>query len=613
MAKLPIYTQRYSVSSQKATASDFGAVQGQAMTGVGQSLSELGNTLNQIEDRRRSRQDAIDRVRTLDAFNQYADQESVRISTEEDLTNTNTSKVYGKLLDDKVTELVNNFGGSEQAKAELHTQLLTSRSNYSQNMYKSVTSAQFKAMDTHISTIVKTAADRAGDAPDTIQEQFKMIDDEVNIMSSALTPEQEQAYREGGRQQVIMSAANSYLNIGDYASADKIISGPEVAGILSPDTMRSIKSQIIVGQRQEQIAKDKFRTNLNAIELAVGRKLTNVEVQRLAGIQDPARTNPPTAAETVAAFEKAVGRPATEQEVQGIFGIAKKIGTDAESLYGSSLRGKALSRVNEGISYYASGMMPVDRQQQFEADLIEAYGPERIKDPYTGNITEVPRPVPEAVKQALIRVGKSNLLAGATDVVPGQMPQPGVETVDPGVGVSHLTTGQSSVWKDVQKIAGPQAIAEGALERTPFLGGMQQQDITMAQNRIAGIQRNVVTALQNNPKYAEGERTAIEQEVKLLSGVWSNPESARATLISVDENLQQRQDFAYKTMNDRTLPVDVRKQAANIFNMVQNVRSQFDMPPRIMDEKQYKELPDGTEYIAPDGSVRTKGARNAGK
>ena len=231
-----------------------GAIEAQAKGQMASSVGQVGDQLAVIEQRRRNRQDTIERVRSLNAFNLEAEQEFTRMSTEGDLTDTNVPKEYGEFLKNKVEEYVTNHGGTEDSKTELRARLMQAEGSYSQNMYKSVTSAQFKAMNTHMETVIKGLSDVAGDMPDTVSDQFTALDVEIDIMSGALTEEQQVALREAGRQQITISAVNTYLAQGDYDAADTIISGESMADVLDSDTMRQIKTKVIVGRREEEKA-----------------------------------------------------------------------------------------------------------------------------------------------------------------------------------------------------------------------------------------------------------------------------------------------------------------------------------------------------------------------
>jgi hypothetical protein len=260
-----------------------------------------------------------------------------------------------------------------------------------------------------------------------------------------------------------------------------------------------------------------------------------------------------------------------------------------------------MGRLDENVGAFQAGILGGEGDQRFVTDVIEAYGPKQIRDPITGTIVNVPgTPAPPHIKAALNARGLGHVLQPVTD-------DPSFQTGDPDAPIPYLEEGQEGIWQLVPKLAGPVAAVEGVVEGTPFFGGATEQDITMAKQRVVNLRNSVVTALQNNPKFAEGEREAIKQELDILPGIWSNPENAMAKLIAMDSNLEDRQNAEFKTMNDKSLPADVRKGAASKFTLLTNVRSQLNLPPTVSPEEVVNLAP-GTVFITNDGRVmRAKG------
>lgn len=593
MPELPIYQQQYQQSSRRSSAEDFGAIEGAAKQGAGNSMQQLGGVISGIEARKRNRKDTIERVRAINEYAQKAEQERTRMTTEEDLTDTDAPVRYSQFLKDRAAEVIGNHTGSEASKAELTAQIEQYQGTYSRNMYKESTSAQFKVMGEYMDTAIKGMADMAGDMPDTVDIQFQALDIELEKMSAALTPEQEQAYREQGRSEIIKSSLSTYMSSGDYESAEAILAQEGVSETLSPDANRQLKGQIILGKNEQNKTQRVLENKINAIESVSGVKLTATQKMQLAGVSTS--KGPQTVADKIAEYESVTGQAATPEQIQKFYKIDSNDGST--NLYGNSLRGRALSRVDDELSSFESGLLSEDGDNRMIADIMEAYGPQRVKDPVTGMLVQSPGvPAPPHVKRALEARGMSHVLSQSD-----QLDQQAI-SADPNIGVAPLNENEQGLWELMPGLAGPVAAIEGVIEGAPFIGGLTEQDKTRATKRITGLQRNVVTALQNNPKYAEGERNSIQSEVDLLPGLWSNPENALAKIIAVDENLESRQNFALSTMNDRTQPVDVRKSAANIFNLVNNVRSQLNLPPTVTPEEAAK-LPPGTQFITEDGRV----------
>lgn len=591
MAKLPIYTQQYGAQGRKADAQDFDG----SSDAVGRAMSNLGDSLGQlavVEGKRKSREDTIERVRAINAYMTAMDQESTRMQAEDDLTSTDAPGAYSQFGQTTLEDVMAKHNGSEHSKAILEEELTKLKGDYTRSMYKTSTAAQYKQVTTYMDNVKKSISAQAEQNPVGLEGIIANADREVDNMAGALPQEAEAAYRQEFRAAALSSAADRYMLTGDYDAAEAILTSDEAVQNMDIGTRQSSLFKVYAGQREAEKGRIEGEQKIVMATEILGREPTAAERARIAGVNAP--QGQITFAEKVRNMEAVLGRPLTETEMLKFGGITG----DAEALYGNSLRGKSMARVDKNSTAFANGILPPEEDQRFVTDVMEVYGAYQEKDPFTGMMTTKRRPAPPHIIEAMNKRGMGHLLS-EDNVEQG----PSTQHPDPTIGVSPLTQGESSIWDDIGKVAGPVGAIEGMIESMPFVGGMTEQDVTRAKKRASGLQRNTVTALQNNPKYAEGERKAIEQEIGMLPGVWSNPENAKAVLITIDENLESRQNTAYKTMNDRTLPVDTRQAAANVFNIVQNVRSQFGLPPRVKSREEALKLPPGTEIILPDGSL----------
>lgn len=600
MAKLPMYTQKYqSGGGQTASADSFGAIEGQAKEQFGQSAQNLGATLLGIADRRRNRKDTIERVRAINDFNLAAEKEMTRLSTEGDLTDPEIAGQYNKWLENYKGNILQNHTGTDQSRFELEARLTGMQGTFHSNLNKSVTSAQFKAMGTYLDSTIKSFADMAGDIPESLEAQFQGLDTEISDMSAALTQEQEEAYRTQGRSAIAMSAIDTYLASGDYDAANAVLSHDIVEGALSPDQMRTIKGKIIVAQTEKDNLMKEINAELSAYEQVLGTPMTKAQKQQYMSnkLNMGAPASSLSLPQKIANLEGVLGRPLTETEVQKLGGIH----TAGDNLYGGGTRGKAVARANESVSAFASGLMSPEQDNIYVADVIEGYGPIRKIDPMSGEYINMPgTPMPPHVREALERRGRTDVIAMIDGKVDTQTEIPQVQADG---GIPMPKEGEPTFYKDLRLTAGPVAAMEGFTETIPGMGAYQDQDITRAKTRISGTVRNVVTALQNNPRYAVSEMEAIQSEINLLPQVFSNPENAVARLIAVDQNLESREETARKTAADRSLPIDVRKQAANVANIVSSLRMRFGLPPQVKTREEAMKYPPGTELILPNGRI----------
>lgn len=73
--------------------------------------------------------------------------------------------------------------------------------------------------------------------------------------------------------------------------------------------------------------------------------------------------------------------------------------------------------------------------------------------------------------------------------------------------------------------------------------------------------RDLVRALQNNPRYAEGERKAIEDEIRVGPENWGSEEGLKGRMVSVDRSLRERLKDEVAIARDQSQPPEMRQAA----------------------------------------------------
>jgi hypothetical protein len=115
----------------------------------------------------------------------------------------------------------------------------------------------------------------------------------------------------------------------------------------------------------------------------------------------------------------------------------------------------------------------------------------------------------------------------------------------------------SSIWsrfsQTMEPVTGFLSEVLGGLESTagqiPGLeGAFESGEVTQMKTAFNQVAMQIVKAFQNNPKYAEGERKAIAEELNITPDIWSNPERLRNRLIqtarSLTRRLRREEEFA---------------------------------------------------------------------
>ena len=157
-------------------------------------------------------------------------------------------------------------------------------------------------------------------------------------------------------------------------------------------------------------------------------------------------------------------------------------------------------------------------------------------------------------------------------------------------------------------VAGVFSVIGEYAARTPGIGTVAKdsQRVVDYKARVVSAGNNIVSLLQKNDKYPEGERTMIANEVAKVIRVWDNPESAARNLRSIELGLQDRQKAAEEIRDDVNLNKDTRDSARIIATQIKNYRKQLGvLQPK--DEKEIKQLVDdgelypGRNFWTPEG------------
>jgi len=232
------------------------------------------------------------------------------------------------------------------------------------------------------------------------------------------------------------------------------------------------------------------------------------------------------------------------------------------------------------------------------------YAPQ--KDPTTGMMVQMK--VPAHVQDAFAKRGKT--ISGGEIVKQGgglaetnARPQ-GAEPIPPSETIYGLA----------DLVSGPTASVAGKLASTPIIGdiaGDRLSKYTQAQSKVSTMTRNLVRVLQNNPKFSEGERKAIADDLKLGTDVFDRPGAYRNRIIGIDDALVAQSDVAMKTLSGKGSTLQERRHAMDVLTQVEGFREHLGAPQRMSPEEAAK-LPPGTFFRREDTGqlLRTTGGTN---
>jgi hypothetical protein len=265
--------------------------------------------------------------------------------------------------------------------------------------------------------------------------------------------------------------------------------------------------------------------------------------------------------------------------------------------FGSGLMGRSLSIITDDAPSFAAGLLDPNADRRYLAAVNQYTQPVTAPNPDTGVLETRSPTLPQFVVEALQRRG----LEVPNSKPPGIMEGAGRT---PSQGTTTLTGGKT-IFELAGKVTGPVPAAMDALGKVPIVGEfINSPEMTQARNAITASRRDYIKSMQNNPKYAEGERKAIEDETNIDFSIIDTPAAFKNRLIGIDDALAVRESNSLKTAQNKNVPVEERKQALATFNTIQNFRLTLGVPPRVKSVEEVKKLPAGSPFIDPYGVIR---------
>lgn len=546
-------------------------------TGKQRGLQQLGldiqgasQELILAEERVRSKGDAVERARAYSQYAERASGELRRLETEDDFSKPEAMQAYGEFLRENMREIIDNHAGSDNSRARLITKLETLRFGYANDAAAKSAVAQEQLVGRVVGGIIKDYSARAYEAPDTLATLFEDFDRDLDDAAPALTPTQEEIFRQHGRSAITQNIIESYLSRQAYGEAERVLNIPGVSNVLSPEAHANIRNSIHSGRmklRDERMkgilagreTLDKAATILNIDP----SQLTKEQREKLAGLS-------------------------TEEKFENI-------------------RRFSLDIINQHTEAYAQGLLTPEEEGRFENAITSYMQPYQRIDPDTQQVVVETPKISRRVADALRARGWN---------ISEDMISPVFRGVQFPVGTSETAAmtedplGGRTILEISGLITGPVPTGAEALGQTPIIGTfINPKQFTQARNFVPIVQRQLVTALQNSPKYAEGERNQIQAEVQIEGRFWDNQQAFINRLIAMDDALSVYQHAAAEDLHKADIGAERRRWAADKFNAITRFRRQLGIPPRLpaSPESQrvfLERMEDGALFVAPDGTIR---------
>jgi hypothetical protein len=362
-----------------------------------------------------------------------------------------------------------------------------------------------------------------------------------------------------------------------------------------------------------------------------GRPLTGSFASRLAGA---ARTLPGTinainaekAKEDMAIKQMALGQ--AEKDVSAARGQNEKLVESQRKLFGDILKaagkGTGTELFGKGawewktvntpglMDRFSKGETTPEEDGLIQSAYVKLTKPqiESYTDPFSGNRVEKTIPgfqipfVEEAMRQRA-KLGAGGIGAAPVPAAPAGQPSTGQGSTAP-TPATMLAPGalppqaagaptRDTVFGAAQASVGPGPAFKSFVAGLPVVGGESEE--TRLRTFTTTTMRELVSAMQNNPKFPEGEREAIAAEIGNPLKVISNPGDFRSSVMGLDESLLRRQLSSEKIVANQNIPVERRKIEEDKALEIKRIRETLGVPVRIYTRKDIEALTPGTPFL----------------
>lgn len=575
---------------------------GRSLEVVGAQVgSEADQQLAQVtaaQKRIQSGEEAVQRARALAGFNQTLQTEFQRLSTEDDLTDPSTLAAFGKFQSEAFEAAASGHVGSEESRLRLKASLEGVKSRFTGQLATEANSQRTALLADVRNSQIATVVNSVSQAPDTILDSLRIADAIVDDQAGALTSDQERDSRLAARSAVSKAAVTSMLSQGtpeSVAAAEELLAVPGVVEALGGDEVRTVRNKIIAARSSQNKGVREAQQKLEYASTITGippEQFTPEMRMRLAGLAPPkSRT---TLADKVSDYEKVTGQPATPDVINQLAGLD---GEDATP-FGKGLSGRVAARLADDADAFGAGLLDPQEERRFIQAVTVAQQPITFQNPDT-NVLETRRPeLAPFVRDVLIARGRQDLIATTQTSVEERAQD---RLLDPS---APDPTPQETVFGLSGLLTGPLAAAARIGQATPIVGNfMDTGEFTQAKAKVELLQRDLVRVLQNNPRFAEGERQSIANEIDITGNVFDTQVAFENRLIGIDDALLIRQQSAFDSAGNPNIGRSERQHALNVFNAITKFRQQLGVPPLAKTPQDVEKLQPGQLFRTPDGRV----------
>ena len=635
MPRLNLYEQQTTAQGPRASGAEFGAAPAQALEGMGNVLQDIGNRIQE-------RENLSDRQRLRETFEEFAVPALDGFDKNPEISGKESIPRFRQALEQKRQELISKHVGNPESRAKLENSLDNLVSQYTKSAIGAKINADQQLMVRTLDQQFKKSALNVDAAPDiwsfAKDENLMLVED----MRPGMSQDQYVAAKRLAYAKPLQAAVKSHIAQGNYDAAQAIMKDKNFSEFLTEQEAIPLRIDVAVGRGKQDLETKRQNSNVQLFSTRLGRPLTPEEEIKARSL--PARKDM-TPADEITQLELVQGRPASQDQVDKIFKTYIDNGAKGGS-FGNSLQGRSLSYVTENSVAYANGHLTPDQARRFEASFNEAYAPKDVPDPVTGQMRRITPSVPGFAQEAMTRGssiygggastgapaswGRENRpsegmsgynggspAAAASDqlsIMQSELQNPNISPADKaavqremdrirgGLPAAAPAGGGASLWEQASNVAGPVAGVQRWIGSGPVPMGIGGEQVGAAQ-QVEMQQRNLVRALQQNPRYAEGERKSIEKDIQISPEAMSNPTAYRLRLVEIGRYIQEELQFQSSILTNPST-VQQRQQALQSTSVLNDFYGKLGLPQQVKSIEEAKKLPPGTQFLDENWILR---------
>jgi hypothetical protein len=649
MAKL--FTASANVDSQQlpgAPVAAFGG--GRGMVDAGKSLSDAASNIEdrqkkyaEIDQRQRSRTDAVARAKDTQAYKTYAARWVADGEGEGDLSSPEYQAERGAALQQKMMETLDGHYGSPDSRARLAVALENARGDAARIMAARGNEIGNAFVNQSITVGNDQAAKYAYNTGD-IGGALGMVDDNVAEFQDGIPEDTVSASIRGGHAGVYTGVFNRAKDKNNLDEMESLIDMPGVLEAVGGTAFRKMRTDTIAARAIENGWLKDIQDRLATEEYLLGHKLTppqraalsesaklkgaaydekvrwlesrNIVVtkemsQAIAGIGSPTQST----ASWVLEFEAITGEKPTREQIEKRMGAFIPKGVVNLSAFGASITGATLDLFAQHQVAFGNSSLSELQDNQFIEAILHYTTPYTYKDDTSGRIITAQRSLSPGVRQAMenrgmtlesLRSERGGDASGAGQSESDLRDGTGALTAR-GVGESVVEPGQTG-WEWAKLGVGITASVKNTLAGIPVLGPIVEvpSNVTEA---IAGMKlmvRDVARALSVNPKHPVAEMEDIMKSLNLDPAAFDTVESYNSRLIAADGMLGAKYRDAQKIADAKTgTTTELRRAALQKMAEVMLARETLGVPTLVTTAAEVRALPPGTPYrrVNTDGQL----------